>query len=113
MPPLPIRAPPAPLVFLVLAASAPPPRGAPAPPATAPQAHAPPSSPPVSPAVFELVETYPIETILDHPELRDATGVWLDMIAGARTSIDLAQFYASNHQPSSLERVIEALEAAV
>jgi phosphatidylserine/phosphatidylglycerophosphate/cardiolipin synthase-like enzyme len=113
MPRPPILAPLAVPALLVLAALALAACGAPALPATAPQALAPPSSPAVSPSGFELVETYPIETILDHPDLRDATGVWLDMIAGARTSIDLAQFYASNHQPSSLERVIEALEAAV
>lgn len=65
------------------------------------------------PAAFELVETVPIETTLDHPELRDAADVWLDMIGGARTSIDLAQFYASNSQPSRLEAVVQALEAAV
>jgi phosphatidylserine/phosphatidylglycerophosphate/cardiolipin synthase-like enzyme len=62
--------------------------------------------------VFELVETVPIETPLGHPALRDAAEVWLAMIAGARTSIDLAQFYASNHQPSRLEPVVAALEAA-
>jgi phosphatidylserine/phosphatidylglycerophosphate/cardiolipin synthase-like enzyme len=67
---------------------------------------------PAAPAI-ELVETVPIETTLDHPELRDAAEVWLEMIAGARTSIDLAQFYASNHQPSRLEPIVVALEAAV
>lgn len=73
---------------------------------------APPAALPAPPAV-ELVETVPIETALDHPELRDAAEVWLDMIAGARTSIDLAQFYASNHLPGRLEPVIRALEAAI
>jgi phosphatidylserine/phosphatidylglycerophosphate/cardiolipin synthase-like enzyme len=63
--------------------------------------------------VFELVETVPIETTLDHPELRDAAEVWLAMIAGAHASIDLAQFYASNHQPSRLEPIVQALEAAL
>lgn len=65
-----------------------------------------------APAAVELVETVPVETTLDHPELRDAKDVWLEMIAGARTSIDLAQFYASNHEHSTLEQVIVALEAA-
>jgi phosphatidylserine/phosphatidylglycerophosphate/cardiolipin synthase-like enzyme len=63
--------------------------------------------------VFELVETVPIETTLDHPELRDAADVWPEMIARARTSIDLGQFYASNQQPSRLEPVVQALEAAI
>jgi phosphatidylserine/phosphatidylglycerophosphate/cardiolipin synthase-like enzyme len=62
--------------------------------------------------VFELVESVPIETTLDHPELADASDVWLAMIAGARSSIDLAQFYASNQQPSRLEPIVQALSAA-
>src|ERR1700759_5570281 len=76
---------------------------------------APPSSaPPATRAApaFELVETVPVETTLDHPDLRDAAGVGLEMIAAARTSIDLGQFYASNHQPSRLEPIVQALEAA-
>ena len=68
--------------------------------------------PDAAPAV-ELVETIPVETSLDHPDLRDAAEVWLDMIAGAHRSIDLAQFYASNFQPSRLETVVQALEAAI
>jgi len=107
-----IRAPLAPralLAALTLAAC-----GTPAPVApTPPLAASPSPASPLAPSIFELVETYPIETILDHPDLRDATGIWLDMIGRAQTSIDLAQFYASNHQPSALEPVIEALEAAV
>jgi phosphatidylserine/phosphatidylglycerophosphate/cardiolipin synthase-like enzyme len=35
------------------------------------------------------------------------------MIAAAHASIDLGQFYASNQQPSRLEPVVRALEAAV
>jgi phosphatidylserine/phosphatidylglycerophosphate/cardiolipin synthase-like enzyme len=64
-------------------------------------------------AALELVESVPIETTLDHPELRDAADVWPEMIAAARTSIDLAEFYASNQQPSRLEPVVQALEAAI
>jgi len=77
---------------------------------------APPTGPaafsPTAPPGFELVESVPIETTLDHPDLRDAADVWLDMIAGAHASIDLAEFYASNHQPSRLEPIVAALEAA-
>jgi phosphatidylserine/phosphatidylglycerophosphate/cardiolipin synthase-like enzyme len=64
-------------------------------------------------AALELVETVPIETTLDHPELRDAAEVWLDMIGGARASIDLAEFYASSEPGSKLDAVVQALEAAV
>lgn len=62
--------------------------------------------------IFELVETWPLETELDHPELRDTHDVWLEMIARAERSIDLAQFYASSAPGSRLEAVIAALEAA-
>jgi len=93
-----------------LAACAPP-AGPAAPTPTARPAHG--AAEASSGPMFELVETVPIETTLDHPELRDAADVWLDMIGAARTSIDLGQFYASNHQPSRLEPVVQALEAAI
>ncbi|HEY0481604.1 MAG TPA: phospholipase D-like domain-containing protein, partial [Kofleriaceae bacterium] len=83
---------------------------APVPIATAPRAA--PAAAEASPA-FELVETVPVETTLDHPALRDAAEVWPEMIAAARRSIDLGQFYASNHLPGPLEPVIAALEAAI
>jgi phosphatidylserine/phosphatidylglycerophosphate/cardiolipin synthase-like enzyme len=73
----------------------------------------PPSAPAAPAAGIELVETAPIETTLDHPDLREAADVWLEMIAGARGSIDLAQFYASNQKPSRLEPIVAALEAAL
>lgn len=56
-----------------------------------------PAAPPI-----ELVETVPIETTLDHTEIRDASDVWLEMIAAARTTIDLAEFYVSNAPHSRL-----------
>jgi len=93
-----------------LAACAPP--AGPAAPAAAPHARGGAAAATSGP-LFELVETVPIETTLDHPDLRDAADVWLDMIGAARTSIDLGQFYASNHQPSRLEPVVAALEAAI
>ncbi|HEU4731654.1 MAG TPA: phospholipase D-like domain-containing protein [Kofleriaceae bacterium] len=81
------------------------------PPARATEAPAP--STPAATAAFELVETAPVETTLDHPELRDAAEVWLEMIRGARRSIDLGQFYASNQPGSRLEPIVAALEAAI
>jgi phosphatidylserine/phosphatidylglycerophosphate/cardiolipin synthase-like enzyme len=59
------------------------------------------------------VESVPVETSLDHPALRDAPEVWLEMIGGAQRSIDLAQFYASNAPGSRLEPIVVAIEAAV
>ena len=83
-------------------------RAAPPAPATAP-----PAPVAVAPAAFELVETVPIETTLDHPDIADAADVWLAMINGAQHSIDLAQFYASNQAGSRLEPIVAALEAAL
>jgi phosphatidylserine/phosphatidylglycerophosphate/cardiolipin synthase-like enzyme len=64
-----------------------------------------------APPRIQLVETVPVETALPR-ELPEAADVWLDMIAGAKTSIDLAEFYASNAPGSRLEPVVQALEAA-
>jgi phosphatidylserine/phosphatidylglycerophosphate/cardiolipin synthase-like enzyme len=61
---------------------------------------------------FELVETAPVETTLDHAELRETHEVWPEMIAGARTSLDLGHFYASNKPGSRLEASVAALEQA-
>jgi phosphatidylserine/phosphatidylglycerophosphate/cardiolipin synthase-like enzyme len=52
----------------------------------------------------ELVESWPLETTLDHAD------VWPGMIAAARTEIDLAEFYVSIGP--RLEPVIAALEQA-
>ncbi len=63
-------------------------------------------------APLELVESAPLETALDSADLRNTEQVWLEMIGGAKTSLDLAHFYASDQAPSALTRVIEAVEAA-
>ena len=70
----------------------------------------------------ELVESWPVETTLDHPDIADAAEVWLEMIRGAEKSLDFAEFYVSNAPDSlrhadpttagRLETVIEAIEAA-
>lgn len=68
--------------------------------------------PPVAAPALELVETAPLETTLDHPDLRDADVVWKELFDGARTSIELAQFYVCDKPPSKLTPVLAALEAA-
>lgn len=65
-----------------------------------------------APAAFELVESSPIETSLDHADIPDAHDVWVAMVDGARSHIDLAQFYASDRPGSRLEAVVRALERA-
>ena len=58
----------------------------------------------------ELVESWPLETTLDHADLRDAADVWPAMIAAARAHIEIAEFYVSIGP--RLEPVIAALEQA-
>ena len=75
-------------------------------------AHAPP--PPVSEpgASIQLVETAPVETTLDHPDVPEAYQVWLEMFGGATRSLDVAEFYLSDRPPSRLTPIIEAAHAA-
>jgi len=64
---------------------------------------------------FEIVESAPVETTLDHPAIRNALEVWLEMIHGARTSLDFAEFYASedpNDPNDPIDQVVTAIEAA-
>lgn len=75
---------------------------------TPPAAHAGAAAPPV----IELVETAPVETTLDHADIPEAADVWRAMIAGARHTIDLAEFYVASAPASRLEPVIDALAAA-
>src|SRR5262249_34524994 len=65
--------------------------------------------------LLELVESAPLETTLDHADVRNAQEVWLQMIAAAQKSIDLSQFYVVGGEvaDSPLEPVLRALQAAV
>lgn len=70
-----------------------------------PAAHA--EAPPL-----QLVESAPVETTLGHADIPDAADVWLEMIEGAKTSLEFAEFYASSKPGSKLEPIIEAILAA-
>lgn len=80
-------------------------------------------SAPVPRASVTLVESVPLETRLDHPDVPDAPDVWLAMIDGARRSLDFAEFYASDADAeektvallpqSKLGPVLEAVARAV
>ena len=61
---------------------------------------------------FELVESTPIGTILDNPDIRNAHEVWLDMINAARSTLDIEEFYISNQSGEPLEDIIAAIEQA-
>ncbi|MCK6446037.1 MAG: phospholipase D-like domain-containing protein [Planctomycetes bacterium] len=67
---------------------------------------------PLDAPALEIVETAPLETTLDHPDLRDADVVWKELFDGAQRSIELAQFYVCDKPPSKLTPVLAALEAA-
>lgn len=61
---------------------------------------------------FELVESIPVETTLDNPDIRNTQEVWIEMIEEARTTLDIEQFYISNKPGEPLESVIQAIERA-
>lgn len=61
--------------------------------------------------VFELVESAPVETVLDHPDIRDAWQVWPEMIDRAKQTLDFAEFYASDDPASRNSRLVPVIEA--
>ena len=73
---------------------------------------APPAPAPLALAPFQLVESAPVETTLNHADIPDAADVWVDLFGRATTSIDISEFYVSNEKGSRLEDVLAALEAA-
>lgn len=61
---------------------------------------------------IEFVESIPIGTMLDNPDIRDAKDVWVTMIDRAERSLELEQFYVSTVPGSALEPVLDALRRA-
>lgn len=61
---------------------------------------------------FELVHTVPVDTALGTADLRQPGPVWIELFDGAKSQIDIGQFYAADHPGSVLDKVIEHLEAA-
>ena len=47
------------------------------------------------PGSATFVETVPVETDLDLPDLPDAAGIWLELVEGAQRSLDIFAFYVS------------------
>ena len=64
------------------------------------------------PADFEVLSSVPLETSISRAGTRAAALVWLEMIQGARLSVELAEFYLSGEKGEALEPVIEAVLAA-
>lgn len=61
---------------------------------------------------IELVESIPVETSLDNPDIRNTQEVWLEMINSAQKSLDIEQFYISNKKGEPLDTVLNAIVAA-
>lgn len=59
-----------------------------------------------------LAQSVPVETGLADPSIPFAKDVWVDMIRGARRTLDFGEFYVTNRPHSALEPVLGALEAA-
>jgi len=59
-----------------------------------------------------LIESAPLETTLDHADLPETAPAWIEMIAAAKETVEVGNFYAISAPGSPLEGVIEALRAA-
>ena len=58
---------------------------------------------------FEIVESIPIETNLDNPDIRNTYEVWLEMIDNVKSSLDIEQFYISNQKGEPLEDILNSI----
>ncbi len=61
---------------------------------------------------FELVYSFPTETLLSEPDLRQAQDVWPEMFDAAKKTIDIEQFYVTPSTGEPLEASLQALERA-
>ena len=60
-------------------------------------------------ANIELVETAPVETMLDIPEIRSTYEVWMEMIKGAKSTLDIETFYVASEAGEPLEEIIDTI----
>ncbi len=69
-----------------------------------------------TPLDLTLIESWPLETPLDHADVPDAGAVWVEMIDAARVSLEIAQFYMVDAPPggptTALGKVTEAIRRA-
>lgn len=61
---------------------------------------------------LELVESWPVETTLDDPSLREAHEVWREMIERAEHELDFLEFYGATEPGGRLEPILRAIEDA-
>jgi phosphatidylserine/phosphatidylglycerophosphate/cardiolipin synthase-like enzyme len=67
---------------------------------------------PRSGRTIELVESIPVETTLDNPNIRNTPEIWLEMINSAKYKIDIEQFYITSEKGEMLEGILNALIGA-
>jgi len=68
---------------------------------------------PAAPAPdIEIVESIPVGTVLDNPDIRNTSDVWLEMIGRARKTLDVEQYYISDERGKMLEPVLSAIDSA-
>ena len=67
---------------------------------------------PTAQPVLELVESWPVETGWDQPDIRDASVVWVEMIKRAKRTLDIAQFYLAHEPGKALQPVLDQVIAA-
>ena len=74
---------------------------------------APAAAPPTA-GSMQLVESVPLETVLDQPDLPEARDVWPAMIASARSTLDIEVFYISADpaRDDALDAVLAEVSAA-
>jgi phosphatidylserine/phosphatidylglycerophosphate/cardiolipin synthase-like enzyme len=65
-----------------------------------------------APTTVQLVETRPIESKLGNPALPEARDVWLDLIRGAKSSLDFEEFYLSNWPGEPMQPVLDEIGKA-
>lgn len=61
---------------------------------------------------FYLVESAPVETVIEQSKLPRAADVWLEMINGAKTNLDIEMFYIANEKGEVLEKILKAVKDA-
>ena len=59
-----------------------------------------------------LIQSIPRETPLAHPDLAFAKDAWIEVIRGAKTRLDFAEFYIAQEPGGALEDVLQELERA-
>ncbi len=73
---------------------------------------APPGAARAAEPAFTLGGTRPVETELGDPAIRSAQSLWVEMIDGARRSVDLEHFYLSHRPGEALQPVLDAIGRA-